>query len=300
MDPLTPPRVALVTCAEFPDLHDDDRPLLAALASRGVRAQAARWDDETVDWGSFTLVVVRNTWDYHRRATEMLAWVDRASRASRLVNPPAILRWNAHKGYLRDLEARGVGIVPTAWCARGEPADLDAVLASRGWTRAVVKPAVSGGAENSMRVDDATRAAARALFARIVAGGDAMVQPYLASVETYGERSLVFLGGAYSHAIRKHALLAPGAVDRRRQDEGIPRVEPTPTELDFARRALDAARAITGEDPLYARVDVAPSDEGAPLLMELELLEPSLFFRDGPGSLERFADLLARRARDRA
>jgi glutathione synthase/RimK-type ligase-like ATP-grasp enzyme len=204
------------------------------------------------------------------------------------VNPPEVVAWNTHKGYLRDLEALGVAVVPTVWCSRGEPADLDALLGARGWDVAVVKPAVSAGARDTLRVTAETRRAGRELLARIVAARDAMIQPYLASVEGHGERSLLFAGEAFSHAVRKHALLAPGAIDPELQTEGVPPVVPTPEELAFAHRALAAAKRATGASLTYARVDIAPGPAG-PVLMELEVTEPSLFFGADPGAADRFS-----------
>ena len=236
-------------------------------------------------------IAIRTAWDYSPRRDEFLASIERASALAPMVNPPHVLAWNTHKGYLRELEARGVAIVPTAWCARGERVDLDAILDGRGWGMAVVKPAVSAGAHDTMRVTAENRAEARALLARILTRCDAMVQPYLPSVEEHGERSLLFAGDAFSHSVRKHALLAPGAIDPELQDKGVPRVEPSGEELAFAERVLAAARTVTGARFAYARVDIAPGPAG-PVLMELELTEPSLFLRADAGAGDRFAGAL--------
>jgi hypothetical protein len=284
-------RIALATCARLADLDDDERLLQVALNARGATAVPAVWDDPAVPWESFDLVVIRSTWDYFHRRDAFVAWTTRVGQRTRLVNPPEVIAWNTHKGYLRDLEARGVAIVPTLWCAQGEPADLDALMGARGWDVAVVKPAVSGGAHNTLRVAAASaddRRAGRELLARIVASGDAMIQPYLAAVEGHGERSLLFAGDEYSHAIRKHALLAPGAIDPELQGEGVPAVAPTSEELAFARRVLAEAKRVTGASFTYVRVDVAPGPSG-PVLMELEVTEPSLFFGADPGAADRFS-----------
>jgi hypothetical protein len=284
-------RIALATCSRYPDLFDDDLPLAAALRARGATPVPAIWDDARVEWGSFALIVLRNTWDYVERRDEFLAWIQRASRLAPMVNPPHVVAWNTHKGYLRELEARGVEVVPTAWCARGEPADLDAILDGRGWHVAVVKPAISAGARDTLRVTTENRAAGRALLATILTRCDAMIQPYLPSVETHGERSLLYAGPTFSHSIRKHALLAPGAIDPEAQGEGVPSVHPSEEELAFAARVLAAARSVTGAPLAYARVDLAAiaSGGGGPVLMELELTEPSLFFRSDPQAADRFA-----------
>jgi hypothetical protein len=286
-------RIALATCSRFPDLHEDDRALADALRARGVEVVPAIWNDARVAWGSFALIAIRNTWDYYEQRDAFLAWVDRASRATTVANPPSVVVWNTHKGYLRDLAARGIDVVPTAWCPRGDPVDLDALLEARGpeWDVAVVKPAVSAGANDTMRVTKENRSAARALLARIVARCDAMIQPYLAAVEGHGERSLLFAGDEFSHSVRKHALLAPGAVDPEHQDKGVPSVEASAEEIAFAARVMAAAKSATGESFAYARVDIAPGPKG-PLLMELEVTEPSLFLRSDPEAPNRFAEAL--------
>jgi hypothetical protein len=292
-------RIALATCDQFPELYDDDRPLVSALAARGIEAAPRVWNDPAVAWDDYPLVVCRSPWDYHRHAPAFLAWIDRVAAKSAMVNAPAILKWNAHKGYLRDLEARGVAMVPTAWCPLGEPADLVAILEQRGWRDAVVKPAVSAGANDTLRVrvEEPSRIQqGAALLASLVRRGDALVQPYLATVEGHGERSLLHFDGVFSHAVRKHALLAPGAVDPLAQGEGVPRVDASDAELAFASRVLAAAADATGVAPAYARVDVAPAPDGGPLLMELEVLEPCLFLRAGAAH-DRFADVLAAAAR---
>jgi hypothetical protein len=290
-------RIAFATCAQFPALYEDDQPLVPALAARGIEAVPLVWNDPAAAWGDYPFVLCRSPWDYHHSAPAFLAWIDRVAAVSSLLNPPAMLRWNAHKGYLRDLEARGVTMVPTAWCPAGEPVALERLLSERGWRDAVVKPAVSAGATDTLRVraDDPARVQqAAALLASLVRRGEALVQPYLASVEGYGERSLVHFDGVFSHAIRKHPVLAPGGVDPQRQ---APRVDASDAEIAFAARVLAAATASTGCSPAYARVDVARGADGALFLMELEVLEPCLFLRNGAAH-ERFVDVLLARIKE--
>ena len=298
--------VALATYSGLPDLDPDDAALLPALASRGLRAAAVRWDDERFDWSRVRACVIRSTWDYHERRDEFVAWAERAGAATRLFNDAATVRWNTHKGYLRELEARGVSIVPTTWVAAGERADLGALLAARGWDDAVIKPAVSANARDTIRVRgprDLARAQAHldAIVSRAAgAGGDAMLQPYFASVETYGERSLVFFDGEFSHAIRKHPQLplAASAVTSvgtggTGGTGGEPPAEAEDAEVRFALDVLAAA----ARDTLYARVDIARSEAGALALMELELTEPSLFLAKSTGAcaVDRFAAAIAAR-----
>src|SRR6266568_1386757 len=152
-------RIALATGAKLPTLNEDDLLLVPPLRELGVTAVPAVWDSPDVCWEEFQGVVVRSCWDYHHRLKEFLAWVVRLERAGiPLWNPPAVLRWNSHKGYLRDLAAHGVPIVPTRWLGRGEPVDLPMLLEDAGWRDAVMKPAVSASASGTWRTS--TEAAA--------------------------------------------------------------------------------------------------------------------------------------------
>jgi glutathione synthase/RimK-type ligase-like ATP-grasp enzyme len=241
-------------------------------------------------------VVVRSCWDYFLRPAEFHAWLDRleADRAT-VYNPVPTLRWNADKRYLRDLEARGVPVVPTHWIPLGAAPSLREIRRRTGWTELVVKPAVSGGAHRTWRSSPGAASVSTADDARLAesaAEGDVMVQPMLAEIEREGEWSLHFFDGAFSHAIVKR----PRAGDFRVQLEhggSVVSVDPTAELIEAARRAIDAA-PNAGEPPLYARVDGCVVN-GAFVLMELELLEPALSLAWADGAADRLADALLRR-----
>jgi glutathione synthase/RimK-type ligase-like ATP-grasp enzyme len=273
------PRIALATCADFPDLFTDDEPLRAALLARGAVPVPAVWDDASVEWASFDLVVVRSTWDYVERRDAFVAW---ARAVPRLANSARVVEWNTDKTYLRGLAGAGVPVVPTAWVTAGT---LAGVLAERGWSDVVVKPAISAGAANTMRVDG-DLAAGQALLDRIA--GTAMVQPYLPAVEGYGERSLLFAEGTFTHAVRRNPALS--LEGETRYDARL--VDPTGAELALAERVL----AAVGEPLLYARVDLIPDGDGVPMLMELEVTEPQLFLRFSAPAAEALADAIVARA----
>lgn len=280
--------VALVTCAAWPAGDPHDAPLPAALERAGLTHRVVVWDDPAVRWESIGLALIRSTWDYHTRRDDFLAWAERAARATRLFNPPALLAWSTHKSYLLDLERAGVPVVPTALRRAGEALDLAALLAARGWPVAVVKPAVSLGGKGALRVTAAGAAAGQAHLDGALAGQDALIQPYLDSVEGPGERDLVFLDGRYSHAVRRDPAFAPG------YRPGQARLlEPEPDERALADRALAAIPA----PHLYARVDLARDPAGTPRIMELELVEPSLFLEQEPRAAGRLVDALACRLR---
>ncbi|MCF2530811.1 ATP-grasp domain-containing protein [Yinghuangia soli] len=288
------PRVVVATSALGLE-RDTDMPLLiAALRERGVDAVAARWDDGGTDWAQSAAVVVRSTWDYTERLPEFLKWADDVAAATRLDNPAPLVRWNTDKRYLAELGARGVPVVPTRFVAPGE----DPVLPERG--EFVVKPTVSVAARDSARYgQDHRDAAVRHIAALHAAGATAMVQPYLSRIDE-GERALAFIGGTFSHALRKGPVLTDIAVvDNARvpHPDLVPH-EPSDAELAVAAAALAAAAAITDPpagDLLYARVDVALADDGSPVLMELELVEPHLFLELADGAAGRFADAVVAR-----
>jgi glutathione synthase/RimK-type ligase-like ATP-grasp enzyme len=282
-------KVALATCARVPDLADDDRLLLHELTRRGVDARPAVWDNPRVTWPVFDRVVIRSCWDYHRRLPQFLAWLDRLEHLAVSVwNPVPLVRVNAHKSYLRELEAAGLPVVPTAWLARGSDCDLRSLLHERGWDRAVIKPAVSASAFRTWRVSapDTTTDVARRTFRKLLAESDVLVQRFLPEIERYGEWSFVFLGGAFSHAVLKR----PAAGDFRVQAEfGGSFLEQTPP-----RPAVAQALAIAHHIPrpwAYARVDAVLTERGL-TLMELELIEPQLFLACHPTAAARFADAI--------
>jgi glutathione synthase/RimK-type ligase-like ATP-grasp enzyme len=282
-------KVALATCASVPDLTEDDRLLLHEIARRGVDVRPAVWDKPEVTWPAFDHIVIRSCWDYHRRLPQFLAWLDRLQDHGVSVwNPVPLLRVNAHKSYLQELEAAGLPVVPTAWLQRGTDLELGSLLHERGWAQAVIKPTVSASAFRTWRVSarDTARDETRRAFRELVGESDVLVQPFLPEIEREGEWSFVFLGGAFSHAVLKR----PAAGDFRVQAEfgGSVLVQTPPTS------AISQARAIADyfRGPwAYARVDAVLAGGGL-TVMEVELIEPQLFLACHPMAAKRFADAI--------
>jgi glutathione synthase/RimK-type ligase-like ATP-grasp enzyme len=265
--------VALATAAEIPDGDEDFPPLIAALGALGIEARAEVWDDAAVDWSRYDLVLPRATWDYAERRDEFLAW---ARALPRVLNPVEVLEWNTDKErYLRELEAAGVPVVPTAFVRPGEELEPPG-------EPFVVKPAISAGGRSSARFEPGEAEAARALGARIHAAGRvAMVQPFLGEHE---ETALVYVDGAYSHALRRRVPLPPaGDRDVFYLDEEL-----APAAATAGQRAL--AEAALPPGLLYGRVDLM-----AGLVLELEVAEPSLYLGFGDGAAARFAAVIGRR-----
>jgi len=279
-------RIVLVTGAAMAKPDPETHLLVAALARIGVDALVAPWDS-ALDWAAYPLVVVRTPWDYFRRLPEFLAWAGRTSQLTAFVNPVSVIEWNSHKAYLRELAAKGIPTVPTLWLDRGA-ADGAARLAATGWGEVVVKPAVSIGAIGALKAHAADPACLAHLGA-LLAEGDVLVQPFIDSVAAQGEVSLIYFGGAFSHAIRKQ----PAAGDYRVQDmyggTNHP-YQPAADEVELASLALSATPAPT----TYARVDMVRLPDGRPAVMELELIEPELFLGVAPEAPARFAEVLLR------
>ena len=279
-------RLALATSSKYPNLTEDDRLLLDPLARHGIQAHPAIWNDPHQNWSA--AVVIRSCWDYHLQPEKFLAWIQQLESANiAVLNPAPLLRWNANKAYLRDLDSRGVPVVPTFWPEQNaNPISLQQKLCEFGWHKAVVKPRISATAYRTQVVtrDDGPRP--QVLFDELRRGPGVMLQKYIESITTEGEWSLIFFGGSFSHAVIKK----PQPRDFRVQNDfgGTSRLaDPPPHVLASATRAVEAV------DPtVYARVDGVVED-GQFLLMELELIEPMLFLSDHPEAPTRFADAIA-------
>ncbi|MBD8060118.1 hypothetical protein IC607_14180 [Cellulomonas sp. JH27-2] len=302
----TTARLALATCAELPELDADDVPLLDALRERGIATDVVVWDDPTVDWGTYQHVVIRSTWDYTHRPTQFADWTQRVERTSTLLNPAAVVGWNIDKTYLRDLEKAGLPIVPTIWLDPERNFDSRAIHTRfPAFGDFVIKPTVSAGSRDTGRyqADVTTSRSLAIMHAKnlLGVGRRVMIQRYLRQVDTEGETALVFVNGEFSHSVRKGAILdGPFRADDNQlylREEMSPR-EASDAEREVAERVIAALPELApgdGKPLLYARVDLIPDDEGNPVVLELELTEPSLFFGHAPGSVERFADAIVAR-----
>ena len=290
-------RIALATCSNLPSFEVDDRPLIDALEARGAEVHRPSWDDRAVDWRAMDACLIRTTWDYMDRCDEFVAWAERAASLTKLFNSSAVVRWNTDKRYLRELEEDGVACVPTLWLDRGTAPDVGAMARERGWDRAFLKPTVGASASGTFRfeTDAAGVGAATEHLAELLPEQSFMLQPYLHSVETAGELSAVIVDGQLTHGVRK----VPVKGDYRVQDDygaTDELFEFAPDESALSHRIVDLASERLGERGLlYARVDYLRSEDGELLLNELELVEPSMFFRHAPEAAAALAtSLLAR------
>ena len=289
-------RIALATCTDLPGWEKDDIPLHEALRDRGVEYEQISWDDPEVDWSTFDGCLIRTTWDYMDRHQEFVAWARRVEAQIPLWNSAKVLEWNTQKSYLADLEAAGVAIAPTVWMDAGSQHDVGAIMDDRGWSHGFLKPQIGACARETLRFTREETLAAVEHLAATLPTEPMMLQPYLRSVETSGEISIFYFGGERCHAVQK--IPVPG--DYRVQDDfgatDFP-IDAPEAVIAVADRAVAAAGEICGlELPLvYARADFLCLDSGEWVLNELELVEPSLFFRHSPEAPGRLADELIRR-----
>ncbi|MET4923678.1 hypothetical protein P3L51_15140 [Streptomyces sp. PSRA5] len=288
------PRIALVTCRgvlKDPEWDQDLPILLEAVECAGAKPVVVCWDDPEVNWAGFDLVAIRSAWDYFWRVEEFLRWAEEVAAVTALANPVDVLRWNVDKRYLADLFTAGVPVVETRYLAPGSTVDLP------GEGEYVVKPTVGAGARYAARYRPEGRGTAVRQLVRMHAEGmTAMVQPYMRSIDTKGERALHFTGGRFLHADRKNAVLAPGFPydEKKVPHPELHPWEPTAGELAVAVRALAAVPG--SEELLYGRVDLVDGDDGEPRVMELELVEPHLFLYLHPASLPVFAEAIVKTA----
>jgi hypothetical protein len=269
--------------------------LVAALRAAGADPSHEVWSDPGAGWDAYDLVVLRSVWDYTFRRAEFVAWARRLGE--RLRNPPELVAWNSDKRYLADLAEAGVPVVPTRVAEPGDPPpELEGEV--------VVKPAVSAGGRDTGRFGPAAHGEARALIARLGERGEAaLVQPYLSGVDREGETAIVFFAGRLSHVLRKGAVLRPDEVAPMTED-ALPVAEVMwdpglvgageagPAERETAKAVVEEVGRRFGAMPLYARVDLVPGPDGAPVLLELEAIEPNFYFEIAPGAAGRLAAAL--------
>jgi glutathione synthase/RimK-type ligase-like ATP-grasp enzyme len=277
-------RIAFVTYEGLPELNADDRRAAVALDDLGLRTDAVRWDDPRVDWLGYRAVVLRSTWDYHRRIDEFHAWIDRMeATGTRLWNPPRVLRWNADKRYLAGIAHPSLAPPPTAILERGSLVNLPGLLEARGWSEAVLKPAISADGFSTEGTSLDRAASDQAVLDAMLGRGDVVVQRLVPEIRTNGEISMMFFRGVFSHAVSKRPQAGEFRVQERLGGT-ITRADPPSGLVEHAHALLD----VHAQGYLYARVDVVAAAERF-VLMEIELLEPSLYLEHHPPAAQAFA-----------
>lgn len=284
--------ISLITYDGLPDLDPDDCLFKDELVKRGHKVSACIWDDESVDWSKFDVSIMRSAWDYHLKKDQFYTWMKKVSHQTRLLNSPELMKWSSHKTYLKELGQANLPVIETLWLEKGGRAE--GLFDKLHWQKAIVKPAVglaTFGVKKITLKENGTPSKAGIKVAEehaneLAKTDDVMIQPYLTSVEDYGERALIFLNGEYSHTIRKTSFqkLAPGG------HAGETSVATDAEEVAVGQQVIE----YLSQRPLYARVDLIRDSVGKPQLLELELVEPSLFLSFHPPAAVGFADALER------
>ncbi|MFT4592537.1 MAG: hypothetical protein ACI9JK_000232 [Phycisphaerales bacterium] len=283
-----PMKIALVSCDELPGWEIDDQPLINALEARGATVHRPSWTSD-VDWNQFDLSVIRTTWDYHSRKDTFVAW---CKTVPRLFNDASIVEWNTHKSYLRKLEQHGVAIAPTVWIEAGKKVCIQKSMQTLGVTKGFIKPQVGACASDTLRFTEEEYQKAQR-FLESNSHQDMMVQPYLVAVETEGELSAIFIGDQFTHGVQK--IPVPG--DYRVQDDFGASDVPFEFSSDEIQMMKQVLRFVPNHEALlYSRFDYLRDANGDLLLNELELVEPSLFFRHCTYSAILLADAILKRA----
>ena len=271
------------------DILDDDELIIQALAERGLSVIRADWADPDYDWSKAKIAIFRTTWDYFERFEEFMKWLNKMKNIVHFINPIELIMWNLDKHYLQDLSNKGVNITDTKFVESGEQTTLSKLFHDAAWTDAILKPAVSGSARHTYRLSENNLADHEAIFQRLIAKESMLLQPFQNSVLKRGEVALMYFDGNYSHAILKVAQ--PG--DFRVQSEfggTVHNYTPTAEEVILGEKTIQACSPI----PTYARVDIIEDNNGIAAVMELEIIEPELWFRYFPAAADAMANAIVK------
>lgn len=287
---MTTTRIAVATCAVLPEPDPDQDLLLDALRQASATPTLLAWDDpDAPALSTFDLVVLRSTWNYPQAASAFLAWIDAVVQATRLLNSRDVVRWNIDKRYLLELSDAGIPTIPTVYVERdGTPFEVATIMRERSWDRIVIKPAISASSYLTRTFEAAGTDAAQAFLESTRDARAMLIQPYMTSVDDIGERSLIWIDGAWTHAIRK--------MPRFDDDEESVSEATAVTEEERTFGATVLSRVPSPESLLYARVDVVRDQQGGLCISEVELIEPSLYLLQHADALHRLVSAIVARA----
>ncbi|MBO3700031.1 RimK family alpha-L-glutamate ligase [Roseivirga sp. E12] len=267
----------LPTTTNVKNILTEDGLVVDALAANGYRVTRKSWSDPEFDWSSTKAVLFRTTWDYFDRFEEWKNWLNTTSKLTKMINPYELINWNMDKHYLGDLERKGVNIPATRYIEIGERTSLKGLIDETGWTNCILKPCISGASRHTYKLNLGNIEDHESIFQELIAVEAMMLQPFQKNIVEKGEVSLMVMGGEFTHGVLKVAK--PG--DFRVQDDFGGTVEvyhPSPEEISFAEKAVVAC----DPHPDYARVDIIRDNDNKLALIELELIEPELWFRLNP------------------
>jgi glutathione synthase/RimK-type ligase-like ATP-grasp enzyme len=263
----------------------EDKLIIDALEAKGLKVHRMNWDNPDFDWTSTRYVLFRAIWDYFDRFPEFSKWLGDVSQKTKLINPFDQIVWNMDKHYLRDLENVGINIVKTDFVEIGDTRTLKQAISDSGWDHVILKPAVSGGARHTYKIKPGESAQHEAIFKELIAEEGMLIQPFINSIMEKGEVSFMVFGGKYSHAVLKKAKEG----DFRVQDDHGGTVHPyeaSAEEIEFVQSVMAKCKTV----PIYGRVDVTWDNGDKLALVELEIIEPELWFRESSESPKMLAD----------
>lgn len=271
-------KIAIATYNKLPDLTENDRLLIPIFEAKGQKIVPEIWDNPEVDWTTYDLVLIRSTWDYYLKPEAFKNWISQfVNSKTRLINSPEIVLKNSHKFYLKELSEKGVNIIPTLFSS--EKIDLETI---KTWEKVVIKPAVSAGSHETEVFE--TAILTQEILDAKIGVGDWLVQPFLEEIKSAGEISMLFFGGEFSHAIQKVPKFGDFRVQKQFGAQYL-KFEPSIELLDIAKNIVE----ITGKCSVYARIDGVMTKNGF-LLMEVEMIEPDLFFEHASEGPNRFVE----------
>lgn len=282
-------RIAFVTYDKNKDLTPDDQLASNVLFRKGIEVVAVPWNEKNVEWEVFDAVIIRSCWDYYLHYDDFLSWLKYLlDKKVKVYNPAHLLIWNSDKSYLKEMEERGFLLPESHWISQGGETDLCAILKEKKWKQAVVKPVVSAGAYETWMIDKESCKAYQEKLDKLLASRSFVMQEYIEEIESTGELSLIFFNHQYSHSVVKH----PGAKDFRVQSKFGGGVKPAQPGEEVIRTAQSIIDSFIPQKFLYARVDgVCVNDRF--YLMELELIEPSLFLSFNAEAPQLFAEAVS-------
>nr|WP_314896873.1 hypothetical protein [uncultured Flavobacterium sp.] len=275
-------KIALLTCEKLPDLNPEDQKLIPALANHNIEAKAAIWSDKTINWTDFDYLIFRNTWDYFEKEIEFTIWLDQIAKSGiKTLNPIEVIKQNIHKFYLREMEKPGITILPTVFIDKTDNLNLAERIPSH-WKKAVIKPAFSAGSYLTEVFEISDIPKINKQYATIASDRELLLQEFMPQIQTLGETSFIFFNKKFSHCVNKK----PVDGDFRVQSQFGGKynlVQPSQELIEKAQKIVHTFQA----NLLYARVDGIVIDDDL-YLMEIECIEPDLYFNLSEGSLERF------------
>ena len=264
---------------------DEDGLLQTALEKKGLKVCKKDWADKSFDWRTTKYAIFRTTWDYFERFDEFFVWLEETKNKTTFINSSEVINWNIDKHYLQDLAKNSINIAPTLFIEKKDTISLKQLFEKTNWNEAVLKPAISGAARHTYRINLSNCSEIESVFQKLIKSESMLFQEFLNNITTQGEISLILIGGKYTHAVKKIAKKG----DFRVQDDHGGRVEkytPTKEEIEFAKNCLKSSPF----NPMYARVDMVYDNNNELSLSELELIEPELWFRNNPKAAEQLAE----------